>query len=214
MPVINRNPPPDHIILTVGAHEPGKGLCLLEACAYVKGEAHSDHPTCVHPVLAAFGRVLNDAAWSSDEARDAALSPLIPFMLDTVNTLDEAKAVRCMVLWAARVAAPLALRRVGLRAASNDLVSLKDDASYEEIRTAADAAYAADAASAAYAAGAAYAADAAYATARATAYAANAANVASAVNAARAADAAARDDGILQQAAQCLRECCGMVKAA
>lgn len=44
-----------------GNHErPENGLCALEAVAWFAGEAHSDHPACVCPLIAQFVRSLND----------------------------------------------------------------------------------------------------------------------------------------------------------
>src|SRR5688500_16148045 len=51
----------EEITLSAGAHKsPEQGMCLLEAVAYVAGEPFSDHPKCVSPVIAAFGRRWND----------------------------------------------------------------------------------------------------------------------------------------------------------
>ncbi len=50
-----------NITLKSGSHEPDSGeMCLLEAVAYIADEPWSDHPKCVCPVLAAFGRSWND----------------------------------------------------------------------------------------------------------------------------------------------------------
>jgi hypothetical protein len=47
--------------LAKGGHSnPGSGVCLLEAVAYVAGELHTDHPQCASEILGAFGRNLND----------------------------------------------------------------------------------------------------------------------------------------------------------
>ncbi len=44
----------DTLQLAKGGHDdPGQGLCLLEAAAYLAGEKHSDHPACVSPILGA-----------------------------------------------------------------------------------------------------------------------------------------------------------------
>jgi hypothetical protein len=44
-----------------GRHlEPAEGACLMEAAAWLAGEAWSDHPHCVHPTVAALARLVND----------------------------------------------------------------------------------------------------------------------------------------------------------
>ena len=66
-----------------GKHSrPAVGACLLEAVSYVAGEPWSDHPACVSPVLAAFGRALNDAL---PDNRRQELAPLIPQLIGTVD---------------------------------------------------------------------------------------------------------------------------------
>jgi hypothetical protein len=51
----------DKITLKQGAHDsPTKGVCLMEAVAWMRGIAHTDHPPCVCPVLGNMGRSLND----------------------------------------------------------------------------------------------------------------------------------------------------------
>ena len=50
-----------------GSHEPGApDPCLLELESMFAGEPFSDSPACVDPVLAAFGRVWNDALPDAD----------------------------------------------------------------------------------------------------------------------------------------------------
>ena len=49
------------LTLAEGAHETrGDGVCLMEAVAWFAGQEHTDHPPCVSPVLAGFGRLWND----------------------------------------------------------------------------------------------------------------------------------------------------------
>ena len=61
------------------------GACAMEAAAYVAGEQHSDHPTCVCPVIGQFMRSWNDALRSDDE-RDRLLKPLLLKILGTSST--------------------------------------------------------------------------------------------------------------------------------
>ena len=57
---------------------PGQGHCLLEVVSLFAGEPFSDHPQCVDPVLAAFGRHWNDDL-PNNEAR-AQLKRYIPLL--------------------------------------------------------------------------------------------------------------------------------------
>ena len=78
------------ITLASGSHDnPDDGLCLLEAVAWFRGIAHTDHPACVSPVLAAFGRIFND--YLPADIRQQ-LVPFIPRMPGTAG--DEARASR------------------------------------------------------------------------------------------------------------------------
>ncbi len=69
--------------LDKGGHDtPTDGLCFMEAVAYVRGVPHTDHPSCVAPVLGAFGRGLNDIL--PDDLRQE-LIPLIPLIPGTAD---------------------------------------------------------------------------------------------------------------------------------
>ena len=73
--------------LQVGKHSAHSGeVCLLEAVSVLAGEDFSDTPETACPVLASFGRALNDAM-PDDETRGLLL-PLIPLL---VGTRDPAK---------------------------------------------------------------------------------------------------------------------------
>ena len=64
-----------------GSHRSAdEGMCLLEACAYISGEPHTDHPRCVDVALAAFGRAVNDSM--NDDERVM----LLPFVSKLVGT--------------------------------------------------------------------------------------------------------------------------------
>src|SRR5579864_4270188 len=68
------------IKLERGSHPPDDGVCLLEAAARKAGEKHTDSPLCVSPVIAAYGRGLNDAL--DDEDRQL----LVPFIDRLIGT--------------------------------------------------------------------------------------------------------------------------------
>jgi hypothetical protein len=82
------------IYLEKGRHAfPQEGMCLMEAVAFIAGEDFTDRPECVSPVLAEFGRILND--FLSDDARQQ-LIPLIPKLVGTVNhEQDQQDGLRC-----------------------------------------------------------------------------------------------------------------------
>ena len=73
----------DAVVLSKGEHETREdGVCLLEAAAWWAGQEHTDHPPCVSPVLAAFGR-----AWNDDlpDDRRHILKPFIPLLPGTAG---------------------------------------------------------------------------------------------------------------------------------
>ena len=173
--------------LQQGSHQAPNGdlkACLLEAVAYVAEEPWSDHPQCVSPVLAAFGRSLNDQLSHAERQR---LLPFVPHLVETVaGRATDLKRAYKLADAAVHVFAPLALRARGYEAQAR---ALEACAEIVDRRTA----LAADAA-ATWAAGV-----AARATAHAADYAAHAADHAAdreasvaAYSAAAAAAAAAR----------------------
>jgi hypothetical protein len=69
------------MMLGRGRHrDPREGLCLLELVSSLAGEPWTDHPHCVHPVLASIARRVNDAC--GDAFRDR----LIPLALPLIGT--------------------------------------------------------------------------------------------------------------------------------
>ena len=75
----------------------------MEAVAWLAGEAHSDHPACVCPVLGAFVRSWND---SLDDAMRQKLKPFIPRMVSTsTDGRSEERAWMCLD-WLTRECAP------------------------------------------------------------------------------------------------------------
>jgi hypothetical protein len=86
--------------LSRGRHaDPSEGACLMELASLLAGEPWSDHPVCVHPVLAAVARGVNDKIGDDERAR---LAPLVPYMIGTA-TKDPRRSAR-LVLLCARVA--------------------------------------------------------------------------------------------------------------
>ncbi|MFT3665561.1 hypothetical protein [Piscinibacter sp.] len=179
--------------LSVGGHErPSEGHCLLEVVSMFAGEEFSDHPACVDPVLAAFGRRWNDAL--TDQAERDHLKRYIPMLVGTRGSVELSRLRAWMAVdWSIRVHAPIWLDLTDalkphaekLRALAPITDRASADAALPVIRAArADA----DADAYAYAAYAAYAAAYAY-DADAAAYADAAASSASSASSAYAADA-------------------------
>ncbi len=74
------------IDLKKGAHDDRmRGVCAMEAAAWLAGEPHSDSPQCACPVVAAFVRSWNDAL-QTDEERNRLLKPLIPRLVGSRST--------------------------------------------------------------------------------------------------------------------------------
>ncbi len=88
--------PLDDVVLTSGGHTRREdGTCLMEAVAYYAGEAHSDHPKCVCPVLTEIGMGLNDTL--PDEKR-VRLLQYVPKLVGTDDDgMSEARGFARMV---------------------------------------------------------------------------------------------------------------------
>jgi hypothetical protein len=125
----------DTLTLARGGHATRDGgVCLLEAAARWAGEDHTDHPACVSPVLAAYGRALNDIL---PPAKRQLLVPLIPLLPGTAGDgLDDAR--RYMALdWLIRTYTPAWLDLAGLTADAavlRDFARIDDLAAAEAIR--------------------------------------------------------------------------------
>src|SRR5882762_7811859 len=113
------------ISLKVGSHDPNSTFCVMEAVAFVAGEAWSDHPECSCPVISAFLRSWNDGM-RSDEERDRLLKPLIPRLIGTKNKLLEERRSLMAADWLIRVHAPVWLRLAGLNKQAESLESLPE----------------------------------------------------------------------------------------
>jgi hypothetical protein len=189
--------------LVAGLGQPIPGhMCVEAAVTFAMGEQFSDEPSCVAPVLRGLKIRLNDAPWSSNEARTQGLRRLALCQLGSAGVLNEREFADRLVKLAIGLAVPQALRAAAsiCKDDTRKRKLFKAAQDCESDPTPANAAYAANAANAAYAANAAaanaaYAAYAAYAAADAADYAANAAADAAdyaayAADAANAADAA------------------------
>jgi hypothetical protein len=172
------------ITLGKGNHRSAeRGLCVMEAAAFIAGLPHSDHPSCVCPIITKFMMTWNDDL-PTNEDRDRLLKPLIPVILNTRGTRDLEKRRALLIdRWYFQVftpawldAASLAAEAASLRAASDiaspefrTLLSQARDAAQKKEAAAWDAARAA-ARAAAWDAARAAAWDAAWDAARAAAW--------------------------------------------
>jgi len=108
MTPIIRELPADKLLLA-GAHSPNGKMCVMEAAAWMAGEAWSDRPKCVCPTIGAFMRSWNDSL-PDDETRGGLLKPLLPLIIDTAHGPDVATARSFMAIdWLARTLAPALL---------------------------------------------------------------------------------------------------------
>ena len=109
----------DQYQLAVGPHRrPGGARCAMEWVAHLAGEAHSDTPATVSPVLAAFARSRNDAL---DDSRRQRLRPYLARMIGTADDgLDERRAWLC-VDWLVRTCVPALLESLVPGAALPDV---------------------------------------------------------------------------------------------
>lgn len=90
-------------VLSRGKHRrPRKGACLMEYASYLAGEKWTDHPTCIHPLLAELARQVND--FVSDETRQR-LVELVPDVIGLTG--GDLRIDLRIALRAARTALPI-----------------------------------------------------------------------------------------------------------
>src|SRR6185436_11442285 len=105
----------EKIDLKHGSHDSRKkGVCAMEAVAYIAGLPHSDHPECTSPVLGAFLRSWNDGL-PDNETRNRLLRPLIPLVIGTnTGPVDDETRAWLATDWLVRVHTPAWLELAGL----------------------------------------------------------------------------------------------------
>jgi tetratricopeptide (TPR) repeat protein len=86
--------------------DPRNGACLLDAVSWFQYGKLGDHPACVCPVLAAYGRKLNDIL---PHNRRQELKPFIIRLIDTVDPTSAVPRATYLALAAIRAFAPSAL---------------------------------------------------------------------------------------------------------
>ncbi len=136
-----------------GSHSDfSKGICALEAVAWLAGEEHSDSPECACPVIATIVRGWNDTL-PDDEHRNRLIRPLVAKLVGT--KAEGTPAQRDSILlkrmfivqdWYVRVRTPALLRLAGLNEHAAKLEAkpaIVDLASLEACTEDASAAYSA-----------------------------------------------------------------------
>jgi hypothetical protein len=149
------------LVSGVGNPKPGQ-MCVEAAVCYALGLPHGDDPQCVSRALRSLKIRLNDAGWSSKEARAKGLRRLAVAQLGSREHLDDKEFARRVAELAIRKCVPQALRaaasinkspehQAALIAAANNCEKEGTEKSAREARAAAYAAAAAAAAAYAYA---------------------------------------------------------------
>jgi hypothetical protein len=123
--------------LAYGTHAtPEDGRCAMEWVSYLAGEPHSDHPSCVSPVLRAFCIALNDGLEEAPRQR------LRPYLARTIGTaedgMDERRAWMAMD-WLIRTYTPLWLAAAGLGGPAAELRGLDEVTAVGDLGHALDA---------------------------------------------------------------------------
>jgi len=188
-------------------------MCIEAAASVLAGEPFSDEPTCVHAVVRSYGVRINDAPWSSPDARASGLRSLLLAQLGSQD-IDGIEFAQRLAELTVRELIPRLLRDVLPcdRAVIEAAARCEREGTSEAARAAAEASAANAARAASYAAedaarAAINAADAAsYAAINASFAAEDAARAAAAAEdaarAAAAANAAAYADSYLRQSVE------------
>jgi hypothetical protein len=167
--------------LTSGLGKPIPGqMCVEALICNVLGEPHNDKPSCVDPILNKVKIQLNDANWSSNQARAKGLRNLAILQLGTKDNFNKTEFSDKLVTFTCTDFMPWFLEKKNYNFITKEMINdLREAKTFEEMQKANYATTATNYAAGTYHA-ASYAANAAravYATA-ATYYAANAANAA------------------------------------
>jgi hypothetical protein len=80
------------LVKGLGVQEPGK-MCIEAAVCYAYGLPHSDNPPCVGSAVRSFKISLNDADWSSEQARSKGMIKIAIAQLGSneINQVEFAK---------------------------------------------------------------------------------------------------------------------------
>ena len=113
-----------NLVLGKGHHETReRGVCAMEAVAWLAGEPHSDRPECACPVIGEFVRVINDRL--PEDKRNRLLKPFLRALAASKST-KEVEVRRGFVAadYAVRTFARKALKRLGCTANAEKLAGL------------------------------------------------------------------------------------------
>ena len=91
----------------MGKPEPGM-MCVEAAVCYAMGEPHGDNPSCVGSAVRGFKIVLNDANWSSKEARAKGMRRVAIAQLGS-NKIDQKEFAEEVALQTIKQILPIAL---------------------------------------------------------------------------------------------------------
>ncbi len=97
------------LVSGVGKRKLGQ-MCVEEAVCFALGEPHGDEPTCVAPALRAFKIGLNDALWSTPQARASGLRRLALVQLGTADAFDATDFARRLAMMTINRVIPRVLR--------------------------------------------------------------------------------------------------------
>jgi hypothetical protein len=107
----------DRVELVRGVGDRWRGhFCLMSFVALLSGEAHTDHPRTVSPVIRRFGIVINDEMPSDMRQR---LKPFAPRIMGTRDGLDKERAQFLLDAWRIEIV-PQLLADFGVRARLTD----------------------------------------------------------------------------------------------
>ncbi len=103
------------LILKRGSHTSReKGMCMMEAVAWLAGKPHTDSPPCASPMIGNLLRGWNDGYGDDDARRTRVLLPFAPRIVGTVGASGhEVRRSFIMADWIVREAIPMALELVG-----------------------------------------------------------------------------------------------------
>ena len=102
--------------LTQGVGSPAPGsMCVMAAINYALGHEHGDRPTCVGSAVRVFDIAINDAPWSSNEARAKGMRREAIAKLGS-DSIDQAAFVSYVALHTIKRILPITLRAAGLKA--------------------------------------------------------------------------------------------------
>ena len=97
--------------LVKGAGNPVPGqMCVEAAVCYALGLPHGDDPQCVARSLRSLKIAINDAQWSSPQARAHGLRKLALLQLGSAGAMDDRGFARRVALMTIRTMLPVALR--------------------------------------------------------------------------------------------------------